>query len=87
MTSKVSLGSIRNKLRASVLPPEGLKESHFDDFPKNRKIESRLVRSMRNDLTKTAQAARGPEMVQNKVFKAPQGVPSPPPRSAPVVRP
>ena len=28
------------------------------------------MRSMRNDLTKTAQAAREPEMVQNKVLKA-----------------
>ena len=31
------------------------------------------MRSMRNDLTKTAQAATEPEVVQNKVFKAPQG--------------
>ena len=31
-TSKVSLGSIRNGFRASVLPPEGLTEGHFDDF-------------------------------------------------------
>ena len=51
---------------------------------KSGQIESRLMRSMRNDLTKTAQAAREPEMVQNKVFKAPQGVLLP--VSTPVVR-
>ena len=38
------------------------------------------MRSMRNDLTKTAQAAREPEVVQNKVFKAPQGSPRGAPR-------
>ena len=51
-------------------------------FTKNHQIASRLVRSMRNDLTKTAQAAREPEMVQNKVFKAPPEV-----TPLPVVRP
>ena len=33
------------------------------------------MRSMRNDLTKTAQAAREPGIVQIKVFKAPPGGP------------
>ena len=50
----------------------------FDEIWKSRQIESRLMRSMCNDLNKTAQAAREPEMVQNKVFKAPQGVFLPP---------
>ena len=68
MTSKVSLRSIRNGLRASVLPPEGLGEGHCGDFSKSRQIEFRLVRSMRNDFSKTAQAATEPEMVQNKVL-------------------
>ena len=63
-------------------PQGGLTECHFDGFSYSRQIESRSVRSMRNDLTKTAQAAREPEMYQIKVFKAP-----PPPVDPPVVYP
>ena len=38
------------------------------NFSKSRKIESRLVRSMRNDLTKTAPGITYLEMLQNIVF-------------------
>ena len=72
-TSKVSLGSIRNRLRVSVLPPEGLREGHFDDFQKSRQIESRLMRSMPNELTKTTEAATYPEMLQKKRFESSDG--------------
>ena len=35
---------------------------------------SRLVRSMRNDITRVALAATEPEMVQNRVFSADLGI-------------
>ena len=38
------------------------------NFSKSRKIESRLVRSMRNDLTKTAPGIMYLEMLENIIF-------------------
>ena len=41
----------------------------FDDFSgNNRKITSRLMRSMRNDITRVAMVATEPEVVQKEVF-------------------
>ena len=68
LCTKLSLGTIEIGFRASVLPPEDLREDHFDDFCKSHRIESRLMHSMRDDLTKTAQAAMYPEMLRNRLF-------------------
>ena len=69
--SKIRLGTIKNDLAASALPPKGLKEGQFDDFWKKSQITSRSMRSMHNDITRVALAATEPEMVQNKVFLSP----------------
>ena len=53
-----------------VFTLRGHKKSHFS---KNCQITFRLVRSMRNDITRAAMAAREPEMVQDWVFLRPDG--------------
>ena len=45
-----------------------INRGHFHDFWKNHKITSRLMRSMRNDITRVALVATEPETVQNMVF-------------------
>ena len=55
-------------------PQQAWENVIFDKFYKSRQIESRLMRSMRNELTKTAQAAREPEIAQNSPGLWPNGV-------------
>ena len=48
------------------------KNEKIINFLKINQNASRLVRSMRNDITKVDPAATEPEIVQNRVFLSPQ---------------